>query len=167
MALNTEGLNTEQLVVKIRELEAEIEGLQAQVGKPVHRPLPSTRRAVTHKTKIEGRSAIITVGMYGDGSPGEIFITVDNLGPTVKILLDVIAVQISKQLQYGIPLSEVLKKLRQVSFLPSGDTNNPDISSTSSIVDYAAQWLGQMFILGYKDANPPERLHPELPLKSC
>ena len=116
--------------------------------RPARTKLPDERVAVTHKFSISGHEGYITVGMYQDGSPGEIFIVMAKQGSTVSGLMDAYATSISLALQYGVPLHILVDKFTHQRFEPSGFTTNPDIPIAKSIVDYIFRWLSAKFIDG-------------------
>jgi ribonucleoside-diphosphate reductase alpha chain len=114
--------------------------------RPVRRRLPDTRRSLTHKFSIEGHEGYITVGLYEDGSPGEIFITMAKEGSTLSGTMDAFATAISLALQYGVPLRDLVYKFSHMRFEPSGRTENPEIPVAQSIVDYIFRWLASQFL---------------------
>ena len=116
------------------------------VYRPVRRKLPDERRAVTHKFSIGGHEGYITVGMYDDGTPGEIFITMAKEGSTISGLMDAFATAISFNLQYGVPLKFLVDKFAHVRFEPSGWTGNQQIPYAKSIMDYIFRWLGARYL---------------------
>ncbi len=116
------------------------------VYRPVRHKLPDERRSLTHKFSIGGHEGYITVGMYDDGSPGEIFITMAKEGSTISGLMDSFATAISFNLQYGAPLKFLVDKFAHVRFEPSGWTGNPQIPYAKSIMDYIFRWLGAKFL---------------------
>ena len=122
------------------------------VYRPVRRKLPDERRAVTHKFSIGGHEGYITVGMYDDGAPGELFITMAKEGSTISGLMDAFATAISFNLQYGVPLKFLVDKFAHVRFEPSGWTGNQQIPYAKSIMDYIFRWVGAKF-LGPEYAN--------------
>jgi ribonucleoside-diphosphate reductase alpha chain len=114
--------------------------------KPRRKRLPDERRSITHKYEIAGvHEGYITVGMYEDGLPGEIFITMAKEGSTVSGLMDTLATMTSIMLQYGVPLEVLVNKFSHMRFEPSGITKNPDLRIAKSIVDYVFRWLGLKF----------------------
>ncbi len=117
--------------------------------KPVRRKLPSVRKAITHKFSIGGHEGYITVGMYDDGQPGEIFLVMAKEGSAISGLMDSYATAISLALQYGVPLKVLIDKFSHVRFEPSGHTGNPEVPFAKSIVDYIFRWLASKFL-------PPE-----------
>jgi ribonucleoside-diphosphate reductase alpha chain len=122
------------------------------VYRPVRRKLPDERRSVTHKFSIGGHEGYITVGMYDDGAPGEIFITMAKEGSTISGLMDAFATAVSFNLQYGVPIKFLVDKFAHVRFEPSGWTGNQQIPYAKSITDYIFRWLGAKF-LGPEYAN--------------
>ena len=113
-----------------------------EATKPHRRRLPNERTAVTHKFDISGHEGYITVGLYPDGQPGEIFLKMAKEGSTVSGLMDTLATSVSLALQYGVPLKDVVNKFAHVRFEPSGFTGNPEIPIAKSLVDYIFRWLG-------------------------
>lgn len=108
--------------------------------------MPYERSSVTHKFSVGGHEGYITVGMYGDGRPGEVFIKMAKEGSTLSGVMDGLALTISLGLQYGVPLKVFVDKLLNTRFEPSGITANPNIRFVSSVLDYIARWLGGRFI---------------------
>ena len=127
------------------------------VERPLRRRLPDTRRAITHKFDVAGHEGYITVGLYEDGSPGEVFITMAKEGSTIGGLMDTIATLVSLALQYGVSIESLVRKFEHVRFEPSGMTRNSDIPFAKSIVDYIFRWLAMEFVAGYRAANAPKR----------
>jgi len=126
-------------------------------AKPFRRRLPDTRQSITHKFSVTGHEGYLTVGLYEDGQPGELFITMAKEGSTVGGLMDVIGTCTSMALQYGVPLITLVDKFRHARFEPSGMTSNRDIPFAKSLIDYIFCWLGCQFIPGYADKNTPNR----------
>ena len=122
---------------------------------PRRERLPDTRRSVTHKFNVGGHEGYITVGLYDDGRPGELFITMAKEGSTIGGLMDAFGTSVSMSLQYGVPLEVYVKKFSHTRFEPWGYTKNPDIPVAKSLVDYLFRWLGTEFIPGYREANRP------------
>jgi len=116
------------------------------VFRPVRRKLPDERRSITHKFSIGGHEGYITVGMYDEGAPGEIFITMAKEGSTISGLVDAFATAVSFNLQYGVPLKFLVDKFAHVRFEPSGWTGNPQVPYAKSIMDYIFRWLGAKFL---------------------
>jgi len=102
------------------------------VFRPVRRKLPDERASITHKFSIGGHEGYITVGMYDDGTPGEIFVTMAKEGSTISGLMDSFSTSISYCLQYGVPLKFLVDKFAHVRFEPSGWTGNPKIPYAKS-----------------------------------
>jgi ribonucleoside-diphosphate reductase alpha chain len=127
--------------------------------------MPDTRNSMTHRFEIAGHEGYITVGLYEDGQPGELFITMSKEGSTIGGLMDTVGTLTSIALQYGVPLESLVKKFAYQRFEPSGFTKNPDIRHATSITDYVFRWLACQFIKGYKEATSPNRGQPDLPLK--
>jgi len=125
------------------------------VNKPLRRKLPDERAAITHKFSIAGHEGYITVGMYTDGTPGEIFLTMSKEGSTISGLMDSFATAISLALQYGVPLQTLVDKFAHARFEPSGITNNPDIRFAKSIMDYIFRWLGTKFLTKQPEISSP------------
>ncbi|HEX9745949.1 MAG TPA: vitamin B12-dependent ribonucleotide reductase [bacterium] len=127
---------------------------------PFRRRLPDERRSITHKFEIAGaHEGYITVGLYDDGSPGEIFVTMAKEGSTISGLMDTIATMTSIMLQYGVPLEVLVNKFSHMRFEPSGFTKNPDLRIAKSIVDYIYRWLGTKF-LKPEDTKVPSDAEP-------
>jgi ribonucleoside-diphosphate reductase alpha chain len=108
--------------------------------------MPAERTSVTHKFSVGGHEGYITVGMYEDGRPGEIFIKMSKEGSTLSGVMDGLALTISLGLQYGVPLKVFVDKLLNTRFEPSGITANANIRFATSVLDYIARWLGGRFI---------------------
>jgi len=108
--------------------------------------MPTERASVTHKFSVGGHEGYLTVGMYEDGRPGEIFIKMSKEGSTLSGVMDGLALTVSLGLQYGVPLKVFVDKLVNTRFEPSGITPNPNIRFVSSVLDYIARWLGGRFI---------------------
>ena len=115
--------------------------------------LPDTRQSITHKFNVAGHEGYITVGLYDDGRPGELFITMAKEGSTIGGLMDCFGTAVSMSWQYGVPLEVYVNKFSHTRFEPMGHTKNPDIRIAKSIVDYIFRWLGIEFIAGYREAN--------------
>jgi ribonucleoside-diphosphate reductase alpha chain len=123
------------------------------VYRPVRRKLPDERQAITHKFSIGGHEGYVTVGLYEDGTPGEVFITMAKEGSTISGLMDSFATAISYNLQYGVPLKFLVDKFGHVRFEPSGWTGNQTIPYAKSIPDYIFRWLGSKFLGSEYAAN--------------
>jgi ribonucleoside-diphosphate reductase alpha chain len=155
----------DQLQKRIRELEEELRMLRGKLDKPIRHRMPDTRMSLTHRFEIAGHEGYITVGLYEDNQPGELFITMSKEGSTIGGLMDTVGTLTSIALQYGVPLESLVKKFAYQRFEPSGFTKNPDIRNATSITDYVFRWLACQFIKGYKEATSPSRGQTELPLK--
>jgi ribonucleoside-diphosphate reductase alpha chain len=155
----------EELQKRILELEEELTMLRSRLDQPVRHRMPDTRSSLTHRFEIAGHEGYITVGLYEDGQPGELFITMSKEGSTIGGLMDTVGTLTSIALQYGVPLESLVKKFAYQRFEPSGFTKNPDIRHATSITDYVFRWLGCQFIKGYREATAPNRAQPDLPLK--
>jgi ribonucleoside-diphosphate reductase alpha chain len=158
-------LEREDFQNRILELEQEIETLRGKADQPIRHRMTDTRMSLTHKFEIAGHEGYITVGLYENGQPGELFIHMAKEGSTIGGLMDTVGTLTSVALQYGVPLESLVKKFAYQRFEPSGFTKNPDIRSATSITDYVYRWLGCQFIKGYKEATSPNRGQPDLPLK--
>ena len=113
---------------------------------PRRRKLPDERHAITHKFDIAGHEGYITVGLYEDGQPGELFLVMAKEGSTISGFADAFAQAISYALQYGVPLQDLVDKFSHVRFEPSGMTKNPDVRFAKSIVDYIFRWMAAKFL---------------------
>jgi len=162
-AVNLKGPEQETL-----EALAEIEGTIATLERP--RPyrehLPDERKSITHKFRVGDQEGYITVGLYDDGRPGEIFVKIAKEGSTVSGLMDAVALLTSVTLQYGVPVGDLARKLKNTRFEPYGRTNNPRIPWATSIVDYVFRWLERKFAPEQAEADasahaPPDSAHPE------
>src|SRR6516162_6425205 len=159
------SVGREDFQKRILALEAELSALRAKIDKPIRHRMPDTRMSLTHRFEIAGHEGYITVGLYEDGQPGELFITMSKEGSTIGGLMDTVGTLTSIALQYGVPLESLVKKFAYQRFEPSGFTKNPDIRHATSITDYVFRWLACQFIKGYKEATSPNRAQPDLPLK--
>ncbi|HVR98221.1 MAG TPA: vitamin B12-dependent ribonucleotide reductase [Thermoanaerobaculia bacterium] len=118
----------------------------AQERRAVRKKLPDERRAITHKFSINEHEGYLTVGLYEDGQPGEIFLVMAKEGSTISGLMDSLATSISIALQYGVPLETMVNKFTHTRFEPSGFTKNPEIPIAKSITDYIFRWLASKFL---------------------
>ncbi|MBV8758856.1 MAG: vitamin B12-dependent ribonucleotide reductase, partial [Deltaproteobacteria bacterium] len=116
------------------------------VERPLRRRLPAERSALTHRFEVGGHEGYITVGMYEDGTPGEIFLKMAKEGSTVSGLMDYFATAISLALQYGVPLQALVDKFSHSRFEPQGFTKNPEIPIAKSVMDYIFRWLASRFL---------------------
>jgi ribonucleoside-diphosphate reductase alpha chain len=156
----TQPLQTKRFEEEKEEAKAEIVAPAPtpapvpEVRRPMRRKLPDERLSITHKFSIAGHEGYITVGMYEDGTPGEIFLTMSKEGSTISGLMDSFATAISLALQYGVPLQTLVDKFSHSRFEPSGVTNNPDVRFAKSIMDYIFRWLGLKFLNRTPNAEP-------------
>jgi len=139
----TQPLNTSRDKTAAEQVQAVA---AAMATGPVRRKLPDERHAITHKFDIAGHEGYITVGLYENGQPGEIFLVMAKEGSTISGFADAFAQAISYALQYGVPLQALVDKFSHVRFEPSGMTRNPDIRFAKSIVDYIFRWLASKFL---------------------
>jgi ribonucleoside-diphosphate reductase alpha chain len=116
------------------------------VERPTRRKLPDERHSLTHKFDIAGHEGYITVGLFEDGTPGEIFLTMAKEGSTISGFADAFAQAISYALQYGVPLQVLVDKFSHARFEPSGMTKNPEVRFAKSIVDYIFRWMATKFL---------------------
>lgn len=140
----------------VKDLVVEVEGDAADptIDTPVdelqwsavRRKLPSTRESMTHSFNIGGFEGYLTVGLYEDGDPGEIFINMQKQGSTINGLMDAFAICTSFALQYGVPLAKLAEKFKGTRFDPSGVTDNEDFRMTTSVMDYIFRWLAAEFL---------------------
>ena len=157
--LNTSKKSDEEAVTlkkTVENLQAELQALRLLVGQPVRRRMADTRTSITHKFEIAGHEGYFTIGLFEDGTPGEMFITMSKEGSTIGGLMDTIATLTSVSLQYGVPLQDLIRKFAHQRFEPSGYTKNPQIRMATSLVDYIFRWLGIHFIPGFMEPMPTE-----------
>jgi ribonucleoside-diphosphate reductase alpha chain len=127
----------------VREVVKEVVKI---IETPKRRKLPDERRAITHKFDVAGHEGYITVGMFEDGTPGEIFLVMAKEGSTISGFADAFAQAISYALQYGVPLQALVDKFSHARFEPSGMTKNPEVRFAKSIVDYIFRWMATKFL---------------------
>ncbi len=151
----TQPLNTSKAAIDAKgviQSESTAEAVKAAVAAalssrtPMRRKLPDERQAITHKFDISGHEGYITVGLFEDGMPGEIFLVMAKEGSTISGFADAFAQAISYALQYGVPLQALVDKFSHVRFEPSGMTKNPDVRFAKSIVDYIFRWMASKFL---------------------
>jgi len=131
-------------------------------SRPVRRHLPVERHSITHKFSVAGHEGYLTIGMYEDGAPGEIFIVMAKEGSTLSGVMDSFATTCSMALQYGVPLKVLVDKFSHTRFEPSGFTSNPQVPYAKSIMDYIFRYLASKFLpaeeamaLGVQVEEPP------------
>ena len=139
--------------------ESPAEAAAAGEAVPVRRRLPDDRAAMTHKFSVGGQEGYITVGLYDDGTPGEVFVKMSKQGSTVSGLMDSVAIAWSMALQHGVPVESLISKYIDHRFEPSGFTGNPRIPMARSVVDYLARWMASRFL-----SEEDQRLAGVLPL---
>jgi len=144
---------------QVEEAVAEAQALVTRFAGPTRRRLPDERQALTHKFRVGEQEGYMTVGLFDDGTPGEVFINVSKQGSTVSGLMDTVAMLTSYALQYGVPISELASKLKNTRFEPSGPTSSKEIPIATSIVDYVFRWLELRF--GEDSAAQPALIPPE------
>jgi len=145
----TQPLNTKtDQKQKVNSSEEDEIGKYIIEYRPVRKPLPKERQSITRKVKISGHKMFLTVGLYPDGKPGELFITMSQQGSFASGMADSFARMVSIGLQYGVPVDMIIRQLRHMRFAPMGYTGDSDITFASSISDYIAQWLKQTFAEG-------------------
>jgi ribonucleoside-diphosphate reductase alpha chain len=156
----TQPLNTS----KTKE-PARVEVVTKVIEHPVRRKLPEERKAITHKFDIGGHEGYITVGLYEDNTPGELFLVMAKEGSTISGFADAFAQAVSYALQYGVPLHVLVDKFSHMRFEPSGMTRNPQIRFAKSIVDYVFRWLATKFLSAEAQfragVNTPEGAGPK------
>jgi ribonucleoside-diphosphate reductase alpha chain len=140
----TQPLNTGKTEKAVEAVAAA--AIAAADDRMQRRKLPDERKSITHKFDIAGHEGYITVGMYEDGTPGEIFVTMSKQGSTISGLMDSFATAISFALQYGVPLQFLVDKFSHMRFEPSGFTKNPQIPYAKSIIDYLFRWMASKFL---------------------
>lgn len=154
IAIYRDGSKQSQpLSTKTEGDKAAEKSIEKIVYKPRRERLPDTRQAITHKFNISGHEGYLSVGLYPDGRPGELFITMAKEGSTVGGLMDTFGTAVSISLQYGVPLEVLVNKFSHTRFEPMGHTTNPDIRIAKSVVDYIFRWLGITFLAGYREAT--------------
>lgn len=112
----------------------------------VRRELPKVRRARTFSFKVADSHGYVTVGEYDDGAPGEVFLNIAKQGSTLRGIMDAFAISVSHGLQFGVPLKDYVKSFTSMSFAPSGITDDPEIRTASSLVDYMFRRLALTYL---------------------
>ena len=136
---------TQPLTTSIDEKE-KAKPVEKVVYKPLRRRLPDQREATIHKFTVNGNEGYLMVGLYSDGTPGEIFVVMSKEGSTISGLMDAFATSVSIALQYGVPLKVLVNKFIHTRFEPAGMTNNPEIRFAKSVVDYIFRYLGLKYL---------------------
>jgi ribonucleoside-diphosphate reductase alpha chain len=147
----TQPLNTSRAqVADTRNIGGEVKEAVKEVIKVVERPqrrrLADERHAITHKFDVAGHEGYVTVGLFEDGTPGEIFLVMAKEGSTISGFADAFAQAVSYALQYGVPLQTLVDKFSHSRFEPSGMTKNPEVRFAKSIVDYVFRWMATKFL---------------------
>jgi ribonucleoside-diphosphate reductase alpha chain len=142
----TQPLNTSRDKTAAEKAQAVADAAVAAMPRPVRRKLSDERHALTHKFDIAGHEGYITVGLFDDGQPGEIFLVMAKEGSTISGFADAFAQAISYALQYGVPLQVLVDKFSHARFEPSGMTKNPEVRFAKSIVDYIFRWMSTKFM---------------------
>ncbi len=140
--------------------EAESIEVPAELNEPIRRRLSDTRRSLTHHFTIHSSAnneidGYITVGLFDDGQPGEVFIKMAKQGSTISGLMETIGILVSMTLQYGVPIEVLANKFSHTRFEPAGWTNNEEIRQAKSLVDYIFRWLGMEFSESYRKEQQP------------
>src|SRR4029077_1307659 len=143
--LSAAGAKKETATKTVEESQA-VQQQELFTHVPHRRKLPSERQSITHKFSVGGHEGYITVGMYEDGTPGEIFIKMSKEGSTLSGFMDGFALSVSIGLQYGVPLKALVDKFINTRFEPSGYTGHKEIPYAKSVLDYIGRWLGGKFI---------------------
>src|SRR4029077_19021214 len=136
-----------RLAAAAQHIEAEEEDMNAP-PRAVRHKLQEERASITHKFKVGDHEGYVTVGLYPNGDPGELFVKMAKEGSTVSGLMDSFALAVSLALQYGVPLKTFCEKFAHTRFEPSGWSGNPDIGYAKSIMDYIFRWLQLRFLTG-------------------
>jgi ribonucleoside-diphosphate reductase alpha chain len=153
LAIYRDGSKQSQPLSTQKESDKEEVAAVEIVRGPHRERLPDTRQSLTHKFSVGSHEGYINVGLYPNGKPGELFITMAKEGSTVGGLMDCFGTAISMSLQYGVPLEVLVNKFAHARFEPMGHTSSKDIRIAKSVVDYIFRWLGIQFLPGYREAN--------------
>ena len=153
------------------QMTDQVKAAATVVNQPKRRRLPDERQAITHKFDVAGHEGYITVGLFEDGTPGEIFLVMAKEGSTISGFADAFAQAVSYALQYGVPLQALVDKFSHARFEPSGMTKHPEIRFAKSIVDYIFRWMATKFLsaeaqyhAGVNIADPGEGEEADVPL---
>jgi len=139
-------LDTRNGVTPAIEVKEVVREVVKVVERPQRRKLPDERHSITHKFDVAGHEGYVTVGLFEDGTPGEIFLVMAKVGSTISGFADAFAQAISYALQYGVPLQTLVDKFSHSRFEPSGMTKNPEVRFAKSIVDYIFRWMATKFL---------------------
>ena len=157
-ALTAEAVTAVPVALPTEVREVVVERIVERIiERPMRRRLNDTRESITHKFNVAGHEGYLIVGLYDDGRPGELFITMAKEGSTIGGLMDSLGTAVSVALQYGVPVESLVTKFAHQRFEPMGMTTNADIPFAKSLVDYIFRWLGMQFIPGYREQNAPRR----------
>ena len=161
-----DSLNTETEAVSDGLGQAtNVPAVSADCPPAVRRRLPDERRSLTHHFSVGGQEGYVTVGLYEDGVPGEMFIRMSKEGSTVSGLMDSFATAVSLALQYGVPLKVLCDKFSHTRFEPSGWSGNPKIGYAKSLMDYLFRWIELRFLKGEQgtlfEPQNPGQIHSE------
>jgi ribonucleoside-diphosphate reductase alpha chain len=147
-------VSIKELRQQIGQLEQEVQMLTAELNmaktSPHRSRLEVTRSSITHKFAIDQHEGYLTVGLFDDTRPGELFVRMAKEGSTMGGLMDTIGILTSLALQYGVPVETLARKFEHVSFEPSGWTRDPSMRRASSVIDYIFRWLGMQFSEAYR-----------------
>jgi ribonucleoside-diphosphate reductase alpha chain len=149
---------------RLGELAAGAEAVTVEVLHRRH--MAAERRSITHKFRVGEQEGFVTVGLFEDGTPGEIFVTISKEGSTIRGLMDSVAMLTSYSLQYGVPLRTLVDKFKGVHFEPAGFTSNPEIPQASSLVDYIFRWLELRFLAKEQGTRNKEQQAEALALRA-
>ena len=147
IAIYRDGCKRSQPLSTSRDKEKKEEAVAVVTeARATRRRLPDERHSITHKFDIQGHEGYIHAGLYDDGTPGEIFLTMAKEGSTISGMMDAFATQTSLALQYGVPLRVMVNKFSHMRFEPSGFTKNPELPIAKSLMDYVFRWLASRFL---------------------
>lgn len=141
--IKDESENNLEKEIEIKQVQKVIE---KEIYKPIRKKLPDERHSITHKFSVSGHEGYITVGLFEDGNPGEVFIKMSTAGSFLAGIMDAFAISLSMNLQYGVPLESLVKNLTNLKFEPSGMTSNKEIPMAKSIIDYIGRWMALKFL---------------------
>jgi ribonucleoside-diphosphate reductase alpha chain len=157
----SQPLSTKQDESAAKSESVSAEAVASAALSPRRRKLPDQRNAITHKFSITGHDGYLTVGLYDDGQPGELFLKMAKEGSTISGLMDTVAIMTSIALQYGVPLKTLVDKFSHTRFEPSGFTPNPEIPIAKSVTDYVFRWLGLTFLTGESQTEDRQETEAE------